>query len=485
MGNGKDNFREALHTIVKLYGSELLDDTRRANALLMDYAPGYAKERKLIVSALKEGVGNELLKTLEKGKQDQQLCTNRCVRLLITESWVTEEAAQYAVGVIAYAIGITDIETSERKAKEVQKQDPTKELCKGAFATDTSDVQTLLNQYQVIGYKAFASNQKLSNLELPQGIKTIKAKAFIDCVNLKRIVLPSSIEEIGVGAFAGCDSLETIVIERNPNYIVVNGMLIDRKNKALMRSTRSVSEKCTIPREVISIQARVFERSNVLEIILPRNLERLDKNAFVFCGNLQRFDIDDYNEHYSTIDGVLHTKDKSKLVRFPMGYKGVNYIIEDTVSHIADGAFSGAAHIETITFTSNLKSIGLKAFEYCRKISSLVLPSGVEIIGERAFQYCDHLSSIMLPLSIREIGDYAFCGCFSIQTLNIPKGVKKIGHSAFKDCSALKRIVIQDNVDFIGDGAFAGCSGDLEVAIKNNSYVERYCSAHKINWSVL
>lgn len=45
MGNGKDNFREALHTIVKLYGSELLDDTRRANALLMDYAPGHAKER--------------------------------------------------------------------------------------------------------------------------------------------------------------------------------------------------------------------------------------------------------------------------------------------------------------------------------------------------------------------------------------------------------------------------------------------------------
>ena len=44
---------------------------------------------------------------------------------------------------------------------------------------------------------------------------------------------------------------------------------------------------------------------------------------------------------------------------------------------------------------------------------------------------------------------------------------------------------IQDNIEFIGDGAFVGCSDDLEIAIKNNNYVERYCSAHKIAWSAL
>ena len=44
---------------------------------------------------------------------------------------------------------------------------------------------------------------------------------------------------------------------------------------------------------------------------------------------------------------------------------------------------------------------------------------------------------------------------------------------------------MQDNIEFIGDGAFIGCADNIEIAIKNNSYVERYCSAHKMKWSVL
>lgn len=302
---------------------------------------------------------------------------------------------------------------------------------------------------------------------------------------LKRITLPPTVEEIGVGAFSGCDALETISLEQNPNYTVVAGMLIDKKNKALMRVTKSAASKCVIPREVTTIHTRAFERSDTRTIVLPRNLSELSRNAFALCGKLESFEIDHRNEFYIAVDGVLHSRDRKQLVRFPSGYQGVNYIIEDTVSHIADRAFYGTANLETITFTSSLKSIGSRAFEYCRKLSSIVLPSSVEIIGERAFQYCDNLSSIMLPRSIQEIGDYAFCGCATIQTISIPKGVKKIGHAAFKDCTSLRRIIVQDNIEFIGDGAFVGCADNIEIAIKNNSYVERYCSAHRIKWSAL
>ena len=342
-----------------------------------------------------------------------------------------------------------------------------------------------MNQYQVIGYKAFAANPTLENLILPQAIREIKPQAFLDCIHLKQVSLPAAIEAIGVGAFSGCDSLETIKIQPNSNYTVVGGMLIDKKNKTLMRVTKSASSKCNIPCEITTIQPRAFERIDICSIILPRNLSVLSGNAFVFCEKLESFEIDRHNALYSTIEGVLHSKDRKQLIRFPSGYQGVNYIVEDSVEHIADGAFCGTANLETITFTSNLKSIGAKAFEYCEKLSSLVLPSSVETIGERAFQYCNHLFSIMLPRGIQEIGDYAFCGCTAIQAISIPKSVKRIGHAAFKDCASLRKITMQDNIEFIGDGAFIGCADNIEIAIKNNSYVERYCSAHKIKWSVL
>lgn len=486
MGNAKENFKQALCDIIAAYGIDILDDSQRTNALLMDYAPNQAKERKLIISALREGIGNELLKVQGESSNELHLCFNRCIRYLVDETWITEEAAQFAVDVIACSIGISDIEIPQAK---INSSPPTSvqelELVKGTFNLNGTDLPTLLPQYQAIGYKAFAAEQSLKELVLPQNIKIIKSKAFLDCIHLRRIALPSTIEAIGADAFSGCDALEAISLDRNNNYTVVAGMLIDKKGKTLMRVTRSAASKCVIPREVTTIHAKAFERSEVRTVILPRNLSTLSNRAFVFCERLESFEIDFHNELYATIEGVLHSKDRKELVRFPPGYQGVNYIIEDTVVHIAEGAFCGTATIEAITFTGSVKSIGSRAFEYCRKLSSLVLPSSVEIIGERAFQYCDSLSSVMLPRSIHEIDDYAFCGCTAIQTISIPKGVKKIGHAAFKDCSSLRQIIVQENIEFIGDGAFVGCADNIEIVIKSNSYVEQYCSAHKITWSAL
>lgn len=486
MENAKENFKQVLYAVIETYGTEILDDSRRINAFLMDYAPGQARERKLIVSALEEGIGGELLKAQGLDASELKLCVNRCIRCLVDATWVTEEAAQFAVDSIAYALGIRIAELPQKKINtSAPKQDHFMELIKGTILPNNANVSTLLNQYQVIGYKAFAANPTLENLILPQTIREIKPQAFLDCIHLKQVSLPATIEAIGAGAFSGCDSLETIQIQPNSNYTVVGGMLIDKKNKTLMRVAKSASSKCSIPCEITTIQSRAFERIDICSIILPRNLSGLSINAFVFCEKLENFEIDRRNALYSTIDGVLHSKDRKQLIRFPSGYQGVNYIVEDSVEHIANGAFCGTVNLETITFTSSLKSIGARAFEFCRKLSSLVLPSSVETIGERAFQYCNHLFSIMLPYGIQEIGDYAFCGCTAIQAISIPKSVKRIGHAAFKDCSSLRKITVQDNVEFIGDGAFIGCADNIEIAIKNNSYVERYCRAHRITWSVL
>ena len=49
MENAKENFKQVLYAVIETYGTEILDDSRRINAFLMDYAPGQARERKLIV----------------------------------------------------------------------------------------------------------------------------------------------------------------------------------------------------------------------------------------------------------------------------------------------------------------------------------------------------------------------------------------------------------------------------------------------------
>ena len=66
MGNAKENFKQALYAVIETSGTEILNDSRRINALLMDYAPGQTRERKLIVSALEEGIGGDLLKARDR-----------------------------------------------------------------------------------------------------------------------------------------------------------------------------------------------------------------------------------------------------------------------------------------------------------------------------------------------------------------------------------------------------------------------------------
>lgn len=486
MGNEeKENFKQALCAVTKAYGIEILEDFRRTNALLMDYAPMQARERKLILSALKEGIGSELLKARGLNENEVQECINRCVRCLLDETWITEEAARFAVESIAYSLSLEGGEPAPEKDDALPPCNQESQLIKGAFSLEGVNLSELLLSCETIGYKAFSAEQSLTELTLPSNIKVIKAKAFFNCTRLKRIVLPPTLEVMGPGVFFGCHALETISLEKNARYAFVSGMLIDKKEKALLKATKSAPARCVVPREVAVIGERAFERSEISNLILPRNLSSLSKDAFVSCTNLQSFELDARNERFSAKEGVLHSKDGKTLLRFPSGRPGVSYILEDTVASIAEGAFSEAIHLETLTCTGSLKSIGARAFEYCPKLSSLVLPGSVERVGERAFQYCGRLFSVMLPRSIQEVGDYAFCGCTSIQTVSIPRGVKRIGHAAFKDCVSLKRITMQENVAFIGDGAFAGCAENLEIAVKNNPYIAQYCNARKLKWIAL
>lgn len=482
MENGDRDFAKAIRGIIATYGKTTLNDIRRVNALLMDLAPGQARKRKLIVTALEEGIGTDLIRGVAQKETERILCFNRCVKHLMAEAWVTEEAARFAVYTIAEAV---EFEVSVPPAIRAEEAGAVEKEWGKENRPGSVDISKALCGYSVIGYKAFAANVDLTEVHIPPGVKKIKPKAFIDCVNLRRIALPASIEEVGSDVFAGCDALEIVDIEKNSNYGIVAGLVIDKKRKAVIRATGKIDPVCVIPGEIEAIRPRAFERSKVQEITIPRSLGAFDAEAVRLCSQLRQFNIERNHIIFSTIEGVLHSKDRCTLIRFPTGYEGACYVVDEKVSRIGRGAFSAAVNLETVTFSNSLKTIGPKAFEYCPRLSSLMIPNSVEIIGERAFQYCEKLAGVMLPRSIQEIGDFAFCGCRSIQTVNIPKTVKRIGHSAFKGCSRLEKIIIQDEVAFIGDSAFSGCAKTLEVVIKDNSYVKQYCSAHKIAWSEL
>ena len=59
-----------------------------------------------------------------------------------------------------------------------------------------------------IGISAFANCSFLTEIKLPENLKTISNDAFFACANLKEIVIPKNVETIGKRAFYGCYKLK-------------------------------------------------------------------------------------------------------------------------------------------------------------------------------------------------------------------------------------------------------------------------------------
>ncbi len=108
-------------------------------------------------------------------------------------------------------------------------------------------------------------------------------------------------------------------------------------------------------------------------------------------------------------------------------------ILPDTVTTIADEAFSG-----------------------CDGLKEIVIPESVTSIGDNAFKGCDSLESIRIPETVKHIGDYAFAYCDNLKEVSIAYGVESIGAGAFSYCSSLIRVRIPDSVKHLGRRLFDG-----------------------------
>ena len=479
-GHSKKNLGEVIESIIADFGEDVIENTSRLNALLMDYAPDMAKERKLVINALKEGVLTQLRKGLEEDHEQTEDIVRKCTAMLVAEMWITENAAQYAVNVVLRSLGHPagdELQASANRDSSTISDD--KQLTKGSASFGPVVRKDDLLHCESIGYKAFASNVQLTEIDMPENITKIYPKAFLDCIGLRKVCLSRKLKAIGRGAFDGCIQLDDITVDNNPTYTVSNGLLIDKNRKMLIRCTNRSNASISITNGIVCICKKAFEKTVTEQVKIPSTVSEIEEDAFSFTMNLQEIKVDALNRSYRSIDGVLHSRDGRELIRYPQGKLDASYYLEDEVVKIGRKAFSCAIKLCSVTFAGSLQEIDANAFEYCVGLENLLLPRSVEVIGERAFQYCEKLKSVMLPQGIIRIGDCAFLECKLLKTVSVPRSVKEIGNMAFSGCKALSKVVIQENVCFIGDKAFSDCP-NIEVSVMGNEYVSSYCRMHGI-----
>lgn len=235
--------------------------------------------------------------------------------------------------------------------------------------------------------------------------------------------------------FSGCESVTSLLggSDVSIKYEIENG-------EATVKSVpnKSTVTKIVIPDEYEGVPVTKiadFSATNleyVTEITIGKNVKEIGVWAFENNQHVVSFNIDDKNEYFCDVDGVIYTKDMKTLLFYPIAkdlidtkddngndIKISKYAIPDGVEIIRSKAFYKCGYLAEISIPDSVKRIEEKTFFRCEKIGEIKLPKSLEFIGKDAFSYCYGLTELDIPATVKQIDEYAFYNCTNLLTINV------------------------------------------------------------------
>ena len=292
--------------------------------------------------------------------------------------------------------------------------------------------------------------------------------------NIKKIIIESGITGLGsisdCNLFGNCENLKEIKADENSLYYTSeDGVLFNKdKTKLLRYPPAKEKEEYVVPDTVEEIVFRSFEGiKNLKKIVIPSSVTEANITNLMFENDksLEEIVVDTDNTVYSSENGVLFNKDKTKLLVYPPKKEDIIYQVPSTVTGIA-----------------------YQAFDWTEKLSKIIMPP------LEKYYYTDNYGFPITSISLQEVvidpSDPNLCSVDGVVfnkeqtkllyfptgrkgTYSISSGVREIEALAFAN-SKLTNINIPNNVTTIGYGVFDNCTNLTSVTVKCNSYAKSY-----------
>lgn len=252
-----------------------------------------------------------------------------------------------------------------------------------------------------IGDAAFEDCSSLESVSFTgtPTIEVISDEIFYSCGSLTNITIPASVTFIGYGAFSRCTALTSIVIPNNVTYIGMCAFeMCDHLEEVIFESVSKVD----------TIDGGAFYKSGITTISIPVGVKYISSDAFQGCNALTAINVNENNTCYTSLDGLLLTKDERTLVSYPAAKSPNNVIIPASVTKIGDYAFESNENITAIIIPESVTAIGELAFDGCTALETVIISESVTSLGRMAFSECDHLNNVYVLPAIPSFYDDIF-----------------------------------------------------------------------------
>lgn len=199
-------------------------------------------------------------------------------------------------------------------------------------------------------------------------------------------------------------------------------------------------------------------------ISIGKDVKEINGKSFYSCKNLYGIFVEEGNERYAVIDGILYELEngapvKAMLCPAKRGYAMLAVQLGAPEPQTADDAEAFLSYVEahkdeidaaysdedadhnekpaeekfrfTVDFPDTVTTIGELCFAYCERLQAADLHEGITDVETMGFFRCEQMETLDLPATLERIGSDAFSYSKSLHYIFIPKSVIKIGHHAF------------------------------------------------------
>lgn len=369
--------------------------------------------------------------------------------------------------------------------------------------------------------------KNITEVIVPETVKTIGGNAFYKCSALTSLQLPSEVEEIGDYAFYECsawaiDVTLPVLKTLGKGAFQKSGIKsLNLTGAPLATIPESAFGECsslasiTLNEGLSKIESYAFTGAVVTELTIPstvtdiytvgiwskikkliskattpptlRNSRQLNCPLFVPNGCVTAYrQADRWVESTSVIavgemqtgglsfyfgdtDALLYNVDtdvtgSDVVIPATVEQGGNSY----TVNEMRAALLKNSAAVKSVTIPASITQIPNDAFRNCTGLTSVTMPATVTSIGAYAFSGCEGLKTVVIGESVASIGKDAFSGCRELLSVIIPGAVKVIDAKAFYNCGKVMSFIV-DKENKVYDSR-GNCNAIIETATNTLIY---------------